>query len=148
INEAHPEALILPVISTSLIFFNIHISFAADGMLKRAVQMLPILTLGMTYTLPQGLFIYWISTFGFTTLQLLMQQSRWWSQNVSRKVFEEGARIHAGSQAAAQAEERPLARFAPQGGAKGNAEMEGVGEEQKAAAETQAAHASSWSGWR
>lgn len=65
-----------------------------QGLLKRAVQLLPLITLPLTYQLPQGLFVYWVTTFGFTTSQMLVQRSAWWKRFFYKGIREESARIH------------------------------------------------------
>jgi len=53
----HPEALILPAATTSLVLLNSHLAFRDNlPFLKRIVVMIPIISLPLTYQLPQALF--------------------------------------------------------------------------------------------
>ena len=76
VNMAHPEALILPAITTGLAITNAHLAFGEKlPLLKRVVIMLPIICLPLTYQLPQALFCYWGTSFAFTTAQILCQRT-------------------------------------------------------------------------
>jgi hypothetical protein len=76
VNWNHPEAMILPGLTTSLALLNAHIAFGDKlPLLKRAVMLLPIICLPLTYQLPQALFCYWGTSFAFTTAQILTQRT-------------------------------------------------------------------------
>lgn len=76
VNWNHPEAMILPGLTTSLALLNAHIAFGDKlPLLKRAVMLLPIICLPLTYQLPQALFCYWGTSFAFTTAQILVQRT-------------------------------------------------------------------------
>ena len=75
-NWNHPEALLLPGLTTGLALLNAHLAFGDKlPLLKRAVMLLPVICLPLTYQLPQALFCYWSTSFAFTTAQILCQRT-------------------------------------------------------------------------
>jgi len=83
-NTADPSALLLPLSATSLALLNVQLAFGDRfPLLKKVLQLMPIVFLPVTYQLPACLFVYWVSSFALTTTHILVRRQPWYRANVA-----------------------------------------------------------------
>jgi len=82
INIYAPEMLILPCASTAVMMLNLHLAFHKLPTLHMIAQIFALTMLPLTYQLPQACFVYWCTSFSFTTAHILVQRQEWYRKHV------------------------------------------------------------------